>query len=74
MASGGYKTFTISDGSKVFARYQLKERNPPVFKGEWKFLSGTGRYQGITGSGTYEVHSVGDTVLWDILEGEYKLP
>jgi len=74
LASGGYKTFTISDGSKVFARYQLKERNPPVFKGEWKFLSGTGRYQGITGSGTYEVHSVGDTVLWDILEGEYKLP
>ena len=74
MASGGYKTFTMSDDSKVFAQYKLKERNPPVFKGEWKFISGTGRYQGITGNGTYEVHSVSDTVLWDILEGEYKIP
>ena len=74
MASGGYKTFTMDDGSKVFARYQMKEYSPPIVRGEWKFLNGTGRYEGITGNGVYEVHQVSDTVLWDILEGEYKLP
>ena len=74
MASGGYKTFTMTDGSKVFAQYKMKEYNPPLVRGEWKFINGTGRYQGITGNGTYEVHEVSDTVLWDVLEGEYKVP
>jgi hypothetical protein len=74
MVNGGYKTFTMPDDSKITASYTLREGNPPVFKGEWKFLSGTGRYQGISGSGTYVVHQVGSTALWDILEGEYKLP
>ena len=64
----------MDDGSKVFARYQMKEYSPPIVRGEWKFLNGTGRYEGITGNGVYEVHQVSDTVLWDILEGEYKLP
>jgi hypothetical protein len=71
---GGYKTFTMPDDSKIFARYELKEHVDKIYKGEWKFLNGTGRYQGITGNGTYEVHVVADGVLWDLLEGEYKLP
>jgi hypothetical protein len=74
MGSGGYKTFTMEDNSKVFARFHLKEFKPPIVRGEWKFLSGTGRYAGITGNGVYEVHLVSPTVLWDILEGEYKIP
>jgi hypothetical protein len=77
MVSGGYKTFTMGDGSKVFAQYTLKEANPPIIKGEWKFISGTGKYKDITGSGNYEVHIVEGTngkVLWDVLEGEYKVP
>jgi hypothetical protein len=72
IGSGGYKTFTMSDDSKVFARFHMKEFKPPIVRGEWKFLSGTGRYAGITGNGVYEVHLVSNTVLWDILEGEYK--
>jgi hypothetical protein len=74
IGSGGYKTFTMSDDSKVFARFHMKEFKPPIVRGEWKFLSGTGRYAGITGNGVYEVHLVSSTVLWDILEGEYKIP
>ncbi|WP_188261383.1 hypothetical protein [Azospirillum tabaci] len=74
MVSGGYKTFTDADGSKVFARYALKQMALPVLKGEWEFLDGTGKYKGISGRGRYEVHVVSNTVLWDLLEGEYKLP
>jgi hypothetical protein len=74
MVQGGYKTFTTADDSKVFARFALREAAYPILRGNWTFLSGTGKYQGISGSGTYEVHFVADGVLWDILEGEYKLP
>jgi hypothetical protein len=64
----------MPDGSKIVAQYRPTEDNPPVTKGEWKFLSGTGRYQGITGSGTFEFHQIHDKVAYDLLEGEYKIP
>jgi hypothetical protein len=71
---GGYKTFTAADGSQVFARYQGTEAAPPVYKGKWEFIGGTGKYSGIKGQGTYIYHSVSDTTAWDVLEGEYELP
>jgi hypothetical protein len=74
MIDGGYKTFTVDDGSQVFARYKLTNPAPPVLKGEWEFIGGTGKYKGITGRGNYTVQIVSDTVLWDVLEGDYKLP
>ena len=74
MVDGGYKTFTAADGSQVFARFQSTEAAPPVFKGTWEFIGGTGAYQGITGSGEYVYTSVADGVGWDTLEGEYKVP
>lgn len=74
MADGGYKTFTEGDGSQVFARYRLVNPAPPMLKGEWEFIGGTGKYKGISGRGNYTVQVVSDTVLWDLLEGDYKLP
>ena len=74
MVDGGYKTFTASDGSQVFARFKGTETAPPVFKGTWEFLGGSGAYKGITGSGGYVYTSVADGVGWDVLEGEYKIP
>jgi hypothetical protein len=71
---GGYKTFTAADGSQVFARFQGTEAAPPVYKGKWEFIGGTGKYNGIKGQGTYVYHSVTDTTAWDVLEGEYELP
>jgi hypothetical protein len=73
-SSGGYKTFTETDGSKVFAKYLLKDAKPPVFRGTFQFTGGTGKYTGITGSGEYHVVVVSDTALWDELRGEYKIP
>ena len=74
----GYKTFTEPDGSKVFAKYLLTEKKTDgsqmVWNGTWQFTGGTGKYQGITGQGTYHVVSVSDTAVWDELTGEYKIP
>ena len=73
-SSGGYKTFTETDGSKVFAKYTLKEAKLPELRGIFEFTGGTGKYAGITGRGEYHVVVVSDTALWDELHGEYKIP
>jgi hypothetical protein len=73
-SSYGYKTFTDADGSKVFARYTLREARAPEFRGTFEFIGGTGRYQGITGRGEYRVVFVSDAALWDELRGEYRIP
>jgi hypothetical protein len=70
----GYKTFTAADGGQVLARYHGTEAAPPVYKGKWEFIGGTGKYAGIKGQGTYIYHSVTETTGWDVLEGEYELP
>lgn len=74
MVSGGYKTFTAEDGSKVFAQYKVTGGAWPKFNGEWTFVSGTEKYKGISGKGTFQINWVSDTTAWDVLEGEYKLP
>ena len=74
MVNGGYKTFTMADGSQVFAKYQVTEATPPVFKGKWEFIGGTGKYKGITGAGVYTLNMLSDTTAWDALEGDYKIP
>jgi hypothetical protein len=73
-SSIGYKTFTEADGSKVFAKYTLKEAKLPDLRGVFEFTGGTGKYAGITGGGEYHVVIVSDTALWDELRGEYKIP
>lgn len=74
MVAGGYKTFTASDGSKVFAKFEEHEVTPPTYKGKWQFIGGTGKYQGIKGQGLYTYTEVSPTSGWDVLEGEYELP
>jgi hypothetical protein len=69
-----YKTFTASDGSRAIARCQDTEANHPVYKGTWEFIKGTGRFEGITGKGTYELTYIGEKTSWDVLEGNYEIP
>ena len=71
---GGYKTFTMADGSQAFLHFEGTEDAPPVFKGNWKFIKGTGQYKGITGEGRFTVTMVSDAGLWDVLEGSYEIP
>jgi len=73
-SSGGYETFTESDGSKVFAKHVLKDAKLPELRGTFEFIRGTGKYTGITGRGDYHVVVISDTALWDELRGEFKIP
>ena len=74
VSSIGYKTFTEAGGSKVFAKYTLKEAKLPDLHGVFEFTGGTGKYAGITGGGEYHVVVVSDTALWDELHGQYTIP
>jgi len=71
---GGYKTFTEADGSKVFAKYTVTEFKLPEVNGTFEFTGGTGKYQGITGNGSFHYVRVSDKAAWDELVGEYKIP
>ena len=70
---GGYKTFTEADGSKVFAKYTVTEFKLPEVNGTFEFTGGTGKYQGITGNGTFHYVRVSDKAAWDELVGDYKI-
>lgn len=74
VSMGGYKTFTEADGSKVFAKYSVTEAKSPEFNGTFEFTSGTGKYEGITGSGSFHFVLVSDRAAWDELSGEYRIP
>lgn len=71
---GGYKTFTEADASKVFAKFLVTAAKPPVIDGTFEFTGGTGKYQGITGHGTFHLVMVSDKAAVDELTGEYTLP
>jgi hypothetical protein len=70
----GYKTFTDADGSKVFGKYTVTEVKMPDVRGTFEFAGGTGKYEGITGNGTFHDVFVSDKAAWDELVGDYKIP
>lgn len=74
MVSGGYKTFTAADGSRVYAKFADTAANPPVYKGTWEFIGGSGKYAGIRGKGVWTYTSIAEGVAWDVFEGDYELP
>jgi hypothetical protein len=70
----GYKTFTDGDGAKVFAKYSVTESKPPEHHGTLEITGGTGKYEGITGTGTFRIVYISDRVGWDELSAEYTIP
>lgn len=74
MVSGGYKTFTLDEQSKVFGKYEVTEATGAVLKGTWEFTGGTGKFEGITGQGNFTYTGIADGVGWDVLEGSYEIP
>jgi hypothetical protein len=71
--NGGFKTFTAEDGV-VHMQFKITGGAWPTFKGEWTVTGGTQKYKGISGSGTFVSTYVSDAALWDLLEGDYKIP
>lgn len=58
----GYTVNLYKDGSTTVMSFQggksaLEERDRNAFAGTWNFVSGTGRFKGISGGGDYEGES-----------------
>ena len=70
----GYNTFTDADGAKVFAKYSMTESKPPEHSGTLEFTGGTGKYEGITGGGTFRIVYITDRVGWNEINAEYIIP
>ncbi|HET9865689.1 MAG TPA: hypothetical protein VFQ06_00245 [Nitrospira sp.] len=71
--NGGYKTFTLEDGSKIFARYEVTEPGSTP-KGTIKLTGGTEKYAGISGTGSFQgKFNESFTVLEDTIEVQYTM-
>jgi len=74
----GYSVSTMDNGDKTTASYtgtlQMNKDGSGTFKGTWKFTSGTGKFKGIKGSGTYTGSATADGSATGDIEGEYTLP
>lgn len=76
----GYRVATHANGDHTFMSYEgttktvMKEENVPVttIAGKWWFTGGTGKFEGITGGGSYKgkVTATGYVYEW---EGEYEI-
>ncbi|MBK8019746.1 MAG: hypothetical protein IPK20_25690 [Betaproteobacteria bacterium] len=73
-ASGYYmKTFTTSDGHKLYARCDWKG-NDHGSSGVVTLLGGSGPFSGIKGKGKFNFVSVSPVVNWDDIEWEWETP
>ncbi len=73
----GYKVFTMPDDVKVVAKFEGKPgtgSSDGKGRGTWTLTSGTGKYQGLKGGGTYTLTFITDSLAWDVLEGVVELP
>jgi hypothetical protein len=52
----------------------VTESKPPEHHGTLEITGGTGKYDGITGSGTFRIVYVSDRVGWNELNAEYTIP
>ena len=73
-AGGGYCTMTDADGDRVFSSWTAKGTEPGRVSGEFRFTGGTGKYRGITGSGTFESFFIGMTMQgYTTTRGSWRL-
>ena len=54
----GYEQRTALDGDKVCYRFEGKQIRKDYWEGTYIILSGTGKFEGIRGEGTWTVHVV----------------
>jgi hypothetical protein len=70
----GYGSTTDKDGDKIFRTHEGK----PVGKGHWKgtfiWVKGTGKYEGVKGSGTWDSYSLAPGQSYVEVEGEMEMP
>ena len=74
----GVHVATAVNGDVTVSRYQgagkLKDGKPADGEGTWDFTSGTGKFKGIKGKGTFKGKANPDGTMTYQIAGEYKLP
>ena len=76
----GYRISTVPGGDKLNSAYEGTTRVvarpgafPDItFEGKWWFTGGSGKFQGITGGGTYKGQATPAGVAWE-WQGEYEV-
>jgi len=71
----GYCIATDEDGDKAFAKWAGIDDTPNVGGGDFEWIGGTGKYEGITGSNRFHYAGIGTTLAYSVTwEGEWELP
>jgi hypothetical protein len=73
----GYSTSIMDNGDSTVARFQgtsqQKKDGTSTDKGTWRYVRGTGRFAGISGSGTFKGAAAADGSSWADITGHYSL-
>ena len=73
----GYSTTVMDNGDSTIARYegtmQMKKDGSGPDKGTWRYVRGTGKFNGIKGSGTFKGAAAADGSGWADVTGNYSL-
>ena len=70
----GYGLFTFEDGSTHVHKFQSTSTEEGLFKGTYTYVQGTGRFEGIQGSGSFSGKNFGEPGLYADFTGTYTLP
>jgi hypothetical protein len=66
----GYSVRTYPNGEKWFSKYTGKPAGKGLSKGTYEYIGGTGKYEGLSGGGTWESQSMGPGISYTTAEGE----
>ena len=73
----GYSTSVFDNGDSTYVRYegtsQMKKDRSGTIKGTWRYVRGTGKFSGISGSGTYKGEAAADGSASADITGHYSL-
>jgi hypothetical protein len=70
----GYGISTYKNGDKTIRTHKGKSVGKGHWKGTFTYVKGTGKFEGITGGGTWDSYSLNKTQSYMEVEGEYQLP
>jgi hypothetical protein len=73
----GYSTSVMDNGDTTIVRYegttQAKKDGSGTDKGTWRYVRGTGKFKGISGSGTFKGEAAADGSSAADITGHYSL-
>jgi hypothetical protein len=70
----GYGVTTYKNGDKTIRAHKGKPVGKGHWKGTWELVKGTGKYEGVTGGGTWDSYSLGQGKSHMEVEGEMQMP